>query len=223
MRSSIDAIKLFTLAPLATNIAFAQSTGDDSAELSEYLRRYRISETAPMDSLGGVTIGSRITREGYTCTSPQECTKPARIAGEDGSLTVILCDGRVSEVAFDIWFMDITWVQQLGAGTQEMPSGARLSVSVETDTERTYYQLSSSLSAAGWICRGGEPTTSQNGPIRSVNQSSVCYSPDGRKRRFGTSLNQVAQMDTAYGTTRPGQFTMIRLSTHRQTVCTEGL
>lgn len=217
------ATMLLLTVPLVSGVARGQSSADDSATGGEYLRRLGMWGTAPMDSLGGVSVGSRFNRAGYACESSQVCIGPARMAGQDGALKVTLCNGLVHEVSFDVVIMDTAWVQRFGANAQDLPVGARQSISVGTDTTHAYDQLSSTLFAAGWLCGIGEPTTSYAGPLTRVDHTDVCVSSDGRQRYFGVSVSKVAPIDTAYGPTLPGMFTALTISTRPRTICTEGL
>jgi hypothetical protein len=59
----------------------------------------------PVDSLGGITVGSLINKQEMRMCEPHVCMGKAAIAGESGSILVMLCGERATHVSFNVKFI----------------------------------------------------------------------------------------------------------------------
>lgn len=64
-----------------------------------------VGVTFAQDQFAGVTVGSRLDRDGWTCDAAT-CTRPGAIAGMNGDIQVSLCGDLVHKVMFSRAYVD---------------------------------------------------------------------------------------------------------------------
>ncbi|MEQ1507208.1 MAG: hypothetical protein ABMB14_33575, partial [Myxococcota bacterium] len=93
------------------------------------------------DSLGGLTLGTRINTTGWPTYNNGPAYKITQIAGEKGAIGVTLCNGVAHKINFQVGYTN----NQL-----RVTDVTLLSDDPSDSAHRSYLNLSASLREAGW-------------------------------------------------------------------------
>lgn len=172
---------------------------------------FALALSAEPDTLAGVTLGTTLARDGYSCTA-NECAKPSTVAGQLGKVTVSLCGDLVRRVSFEMTFVPVEWLVTFGP---EYVRSKGLSAWTDSAVETAKVAIDGGLAAAGWTVISQEPYE------RRLNK--VLVDKQGRLRSLALVRDKVPMAEKTSGRVPDFETFTILVQAGDSAPCTDGL